>query len=406
MATTTEDLSLSLIRTVPQKTSVCELLLRGFYATRHFLDITRVTEQSTALKLQEEILEDHSIISCFNKSLRSNLVGFIAVRDKSIKKFTTIKIHLDNEDYIKVNTMWSNCIGNQYIYQIGPYGDKGRASVLQALQEVLGGRDEREPQKVLFVKLTDCVKKGVAISEDELLEINPKLQILEVKARSLIRSRLLAFTYLVYYLEITRRPKHEESAGYKNGSASKNKTILCCEGLFDAWTKVLELLKRGILSIEQVFAANAPYGLPTGKGLRNENDVSLTKKYEKINDLYMQTLYPIQYKQALQNGQTIIPSMEEIHLRLKANSTSIQESPGKPYITPCKKTTRIIDATDLPLPTKLFEEANNVEGYNISLPIPLLSFPLISETTKKRLVDNGAEESPPEKRKKVMPSRL
>lgn len=395
MALTTEDLTSSLIRVVPQSSAVDELLMRGIYAGERFLDLTRATEQSTALTSQQKILEDHSIIGCFNKSLRSNLAALVAVRGKSIKKFTTIKIYLDQNDYIKVNTMGSKCIGNQYVYRIGAYGRRGSISVLQVLQKVLGGTDERTAQKILFTKLTDCVKKGVAISENDLLEINPKLQQLELTELALIRARLLALTYLIYYLEITRRPTYAGSAGSKTGAASQNKTILCCEVCFDAWTKVLELLKRGVLSINQVFAADAPYGLPTGKRLRSSSDHDLMKKYTEINALYMQTLFPVEYAAAQQNGQTLIPSMEETHLRLTKNSTFMSESPAKPYITPLyKRPNQEIDRTDSPrinLMKALEQEAHNVAEANVSSPSPLFFSTALSKTTKKRPAINDAE---------------
>jgi hypothetical protein len=330
-----------LVREVPEDQALAESIERAILATSLFLDIDRSSQGSSASEIQEEILDDYSVFSLSGRSLRSSLVAFTQpdVRESPVARFTTIKIHLGADvtsDCVTVNTMWSKCIGNQYVYHVGPYGKtKRRTSVLQVLKDVLQGSDEKETQKILFTKLTDCVKKGQAISTEELLAINSKLGGLSAEEFSLIRAELLALTYLIYHLEVTRRPKYEDSVGHKHGAAAKEKTILCCEIIFDTWTKVLELLKIGALTIEDVFAADAPYGLPTGKKLRDEDDDSgLEEKYARIDDLYMKTFFPVRYAAAHAKKQSLIPSMEEAHRRLSRNSSFVQESPGGLYFTP------------------------------------------------------------------------
>lgn len=368
-----------LVREVEEANAFTASSERAVYAGGKFLNMDRANQASTAYEIQEEIINDYSTITLSDKSLRSSLVAFTSVRDTVVARFTTIKIYLGTDaksDYIKVNTMWSKCIGNQYVYHVGPYGKtKSTTSVLHILNDVLQSDDKSEQlekQKKLFIILTDCLKRGQAISKEDLLTINPKFGILSEDNFSLIRARLLALTYLMYHLEITRRPHYEKSAGYKRKVTATGKTILCCEIILDGWTKVLELLKNGFLNIEDVFAADAPYGLPTGKKLLNDDDARLKEKCKRIEDLYLKTFYPERYKAALLKGKRIVPSMEEIHRRLVNNTTFANESPGKPYITP-EKFTRVRSLEELG-DTKKALDFSNTETVDVEATINNGSF--------------------------------
>ena len=271
-----------------------------------------------------------------------------------VDRFTTITIQLDSRDSIVVNTLGSKCLANQYVYQIGPYGEtKQETSVLRVLKDITDDANLIETQKLLFTTITESAKQGRTITTDDLYKINPKLRSLTTEQFNLRRGRLLAAVYLFYYLEITRRPKYEDSVGYKKGSFGKEETVLCCEVVLDAWTKVLTLLQKGALTLEDVFAKNALYGLPTGKFLRGESDQPLLGKIKRINDLYMATEYPEAVAIATSIGLVAIPSMEESHQRFlgcttplptafpatpkakrQTSSTSLLESPGNKYDTP------------------------------------------------------------------------
>ena len=320
-----------LVRFVTPTEMMQELLLRIVLVGNVFLDPSRAVGASTASDVHAKLIEDHRNISLVGETSKSRLVAGTCkdIFGKVVDRFTTITIQLDSGDYIMVNTLWSKCLANQYVYQIGPYGETRQAtSVLRVLKDIVDDTNLIESQKLLFTTITECAKQGRTVTKDDLYKINPKLKSLSEEQFNLRRGRLLAAVYLFYYLEITRRPKYEDSLGYKYGSLGKEETVLCCEVVLDAWTKVLTLLQKGALTLEAVFAKDALYGLPTGKYLRKQDDQPLLEKIKRINELYMKTEYPREVASATSSGLVAITSMEESHQRLLGCTTPYVVKPA------------------------------------------------------------------------------
>lgn len=354
MAATVEDLSIptystdalpdsdaELIRFVSPHESLRAALARSIAAGQRFLDITRAGQASTAIKLQNSILENPIEFDIAGNTFRSSLVAQSQseVRTAEVGRFTTITIRVGTaaDDIVKVNTIQSSIIGSVLIYNLGPYGNTTKVTaVINVLREILQGTADRlATQKALFLLIEARVKVGQTINQEDLFILNPTFRGLAADELNARLQRLRALIYLITNYEITRRPRFADSVGYKQTAAeASDPTVLCAEMILDVWTKVFRLLQTATLTIEQVFAQDAPYGLPTAKALRKKPEAALINKIRAINTLYMQTFYPSAVLAAASIGKEAIPSMEEAHQRLSKATTIIEESPGKTYITP------------------------------------------------------------------------
>lgn len=101
--------------------------------------------------------------------------------------------------------------------------------------------------------------------------------------------------------------------------------------------RAIKLIESGFLTLEDVFDANAPYGVVTGKKLYNNHDLLVVLKINRVNRLYNEKIYGVQhavpltpYLEEHPKGQ-FIASQKLLRKELQEAYGAAEDSDGEGY---------------------------------------------------------------------------
>jgi hypothetical protein len=200
---------------------------------------------------------------------------------------------LNGKDYV-VKSQFKPVIGqlnNFFMNGLGSYGDATASDILhifKALTASVQEADIRTKSRTLARLLLDAMHEGVPLDYN-LLKTNGLNVSTFTDNKELFNKRMIRIYHLITVKEISRRLVSD----YKDGQKVEKLPI----GM--ALVMSLELLKGGQLSLSDVFAHDAPYGLPTPSNLSSLRQMSTAKeKMRKIIRLYGTTFPDFEFKRS------------------------------------------------------------------------------------------------------------
>jgi hypothetical protein len=244
-----------------------KILLSRFMGNSEAIDLTNIPPRRIikAERAALEISKQLGLSECKNR----NLLGWIRT-DPS--KDNLEKIIIDGS-IIRVhhNPLYENHLGNCEVLITN--NSSGNYNIIHQILLKACQSNAKQPNKKMEISLVKYMLKyastGTMITLEELIDINPE-------ADDKLLQQIREIFFIVFVKEISRRSAPTE-AKYNFPAASM-------------LIRSLKLIKKGSLSLTDVFTPNAPYGVSTTvSAFNNHEDVIATMN--RTNTTYREKIY-------------------------------------------------------------------------------------------------------------------
>ena len=240
-----------------------------------------------------------------------NQLGWINIKDEEVKlQEFTIK-------YVQNPGTYPNHLGNYYIVVPG-MNSADYCEILPFLQKLTQSKDElphKENEKALANLMLNYAKTGKPISLEQLQALNQDVTEQDTNAFNTV-------CYHIFVKEIARRmPSAENKYDFPAAIIT---------------ARAVKLITAGHLTLQDVFAPDAPYGVVTGTLLyKNHEKVKL--KINRVNRLYNELIYKPNYYQQLSSyfelhpKASIIASRQQLRHELQETYGGNSDTDGEGY---------------------------------------------------------------------------
>jgi hypothetical protein len=240
-----------------------------------------------------------------------NQLGWINRKDEKVKlQELTIKYDQNPGTY-------PNHLGNYYIVVPG-MNSADYCEILPFLQKLTQSKDElphKENEKTLANLMLNYAKTGKPISIEQLQALNQDVTEGDTNAFNTV-------CYHVFVKEIARRmPSAEDKYDFPAAIIT---------------ARAVKLITAGHLTLQDVFAPDAPYGVVTGTLLYNNHE-KVKLKINRVNRLYNELIYKSNYYQQLSSyfelhpKASIIASRQQLRHELQETYGGNSDTDGEGY---------------------------------------------------------------------------